>query len=342
MIKYIFIILLLFLSCRRDTNPISDEEEVTPPREYEWTVDSLTIPNTFQISVDDMWGSSAKDIYTVGYGTPRGKMFHYDGKTWQTVKLQTSEGGPIENILQLWSIHGFSSTNIFAAGYKEESDREDYLALLIHYDGRQWNEIPVEGKGLHTVWGLSHKDIWIGGLYGTLMHYNGNKWTKFSMLDSIWIKDIAGFATDDVYAIAYSVSPYFTFFMYHWDGKNWRLQDRFRVYSEPETFGSHRLKIIGSDIYSVGYGGVFHKSVNNTAWKRIKYSPLIFDISGSSRQNLIAVGRGGIASHYNGEGWQLYQDIYNSHLEYTACWADVKEAFVAGYNGSFTYIFHGK
>jgi hypothetical protein len=257
------------------------------------------------------------------------------------VKLQVAEGGPIQSVFELWSIHGFSASNIFAAGSKKGSVSGDFLALLIHYDGQQWKEIPVDGKELYGVWGLSDTDIWVGGLNGTLMHYNGTNWTKFSMPDSIWISDIAGFATDDVYAVAYHARTW-TMYMYHWDGQSWRLQDRFRPDVEFETFGSHRLRIIDDELYSVGYGGAYHKSVNDSVWDRIVYSPLLFDICGSSRQNLIVAGSGGVASHFNGKNWLMYQDIYLSYFENTACWTDGREAIITSDNGLFTYVFHGK
>jgi len=79
MIKYLIIIFILFFSCNK--NPSSVSNIPNPPREYKWTLDTLSIPNTFQISMNDIWGSSAEDVYVAGHSSgARGKMFHYDGK----------------------------------------------------------------------------------------------------------------------------------------------------------------------------------------------------------------------------------------------------------------------
>lgn len=68
--------------------------------------------------LNDIWGSLVSDVYTVGGSSARGKMYHYDGKTWQPVKLHIVEGGPFPNSHEFWSIHGFSADNIYVAGSK--------------------------------------------------------------------------------------------------------------------------------------------------------------------------------------------------------------------------------
>jgi len=116
----------------------------------------------------------------------------------------------------LWSIHGFSSDNIYVAGFKHGDSLGEFVSLRINFDGNRWSEIEINGMGLLAVWGLSSSDLWVGGIEGTLLHFDGTSWHKFSIPDSIWIRSIKGFTTDDVYALAYNVTfSQWIFYIYH-------------------------------------------------------------------------------------------------------------------------------
>lgn len=342
--KYLIIIFILFFSCHKDPSSISNGPN--PPREYVWTFDSLTIPNTFQITLNDIWGSSAKDVYVVGHSSgARGMMFHYDGKSWEPVKLHVVEGGPFPNIFEIWSIHGFSSTNVFAAGFKHGEVHGEFISFLIHFDGQQWTEIPLESKGLLAVWGLSPVDIWAGGIEGTLLHFDGNTWNKFSMPDSLLIKKFNGFAANDVNALAYSFDGTGRSYRYvlHWDGQEWKIRESFREHHAiPETFGTHGLIAIDNYLFSSGRG-VFRKAGSDSSWVKIFNPPgRLYDIYGLSTDNIFTVGQAGKAYHYNGTDWYQYKEIEYPNIEYAGCWTDGCETFIVGDDGSKSYVLHGK
>jgi photosystem II stability/assembly factor-like uncharacterized protein len=52
-----------------------------------------------------IWGSSASDVFTVGY---KGTILHYDGKAWSNVPT-----GTMKDLEGVW---GSSPSNIFAVG----------------------------------------------------------------------------------------------------------------------------------------------------------------------------------------------------------------------------------
>jgi hypothetical protein len=343
MLKYFLLLFILLLSCEKDTSSISNTSNV--PREYVWTLDTLTVDNLFQNMMYDIWGSSTKDVYAVGQSSgARGKMYHYEGKIWQPVKLHVVEGGPFPNIHQFWSIHGFSAENIYVAGSKNGATLNEFLSFFIHFDGQQWSEIEVYCKELLAVWGLSPSDLWIGGIEGTLLHFNGTSWNKFIIPDSIWIRSIKGFSTDNVYALAYSIGEFtrLTFYIFHWDGHTWYLQESYREIYEPERFGSHNLEVIEDYIYSVGYGGMFRKYRTDSVWDKIFNTELLYGLCGSSQENIFTVGKVGKAYHFNGIDWFQYKEIEFSSLEYSACWTDGKETFITGNNVSKSFVLHGR
>ncbi|MBN2366037.1 MAG: hypothetical protein JXL67_07705 [Calditrichaeota bacterium] len=338
------LIAVLTLSCEK--NPTQITNAPNPPREYEWTLDTLSVPNAFQLMMVDVWGSSADDVYVTGFSSgARGKMFHYDGSSWEAVKLHVVEGGPFPNILEFRAIWGSSSSNIYAAGAKNGDSLNIFLSFLIHYNGQQWSEIPTNGKLLQAIWGSSPSDIWTGGIEGTLLHFDGTVIQQYPLPDSIWIKSIKGFSTDDVYALAYSIGDFtrLTFYVFHWDGQTWDLQNKYVDVIEPPTFGAFALEIIGEDIYSVGYGGLFRKNRNDSTWQNIfGSSTLLFGICGSSQDNMFVVGRNGRAYHFNGIDWYRYPEIAYSDIEYSCCWTDGKELFIVGDNVSKSFALHGR
>lgn len=57
-----------------------------------WTIDTLDYPGTEDMYLRTFWGSSADDLYIVGYSSENllGSIWHYDGNEWSPVLLCTS------------------------------------------------------------------------------------------------------------------------------------------------------------------------------------------------------------------------------------------------------------
>ncbi|HCK98529.1 MAG TPA: hypothetical protein DHW42_00280 [Candidatus Marinimicrobia bacterium] len=340
-IPVLMLFILLFFNC---DNFLNNKNEKRGPREYRWSVDTLqTGREGFQIVMEDIWGNSSKDIYVIGQGDLDQRIYHYDGKEWKPINL-----GIDAFIIDSRSIFGFSSDDVYGAGaFYGDSVALITKSAMIHYDGSQWSDIDLNdgGRGLLDMWGISPDDIWAGGIEGTLFHYNGVEWTKLAMPDSLWFKKFSGFASDDVYAIAYYPNPntfIWTYYIIHWDGKDWSVQDKFSD-GMPETFGSHGLEVIDDYLYSAG-DGVFRKRGDDTEWEKIltQPAPRFYDIYGTSPDNIFVVGKAGRAYHYNGIDWYLYEEIQYPDIEYTGVWTDGKEVFIVGEDNSKSFIMHGK
>lgn len=107
--------IIFSISC--DKNPADSKAMTKNPRAYQWTVDTLAYVGSFQTSMRDMWGSSSKDVYVVGHNDQAfGKVYHYDGKIWTSVRLHILEGGTIPNIGTLSAIYGFSANEVWVVG----------------------------------------------------------------------------------------------------------------------------------------------------------------------------------------------------------------------------------
>ena len=125
-------------------------------------------PQPHDYTINDIWGSSANDIFAVGdYGT----ILHYDGLSWEPMESSTRRS--------LRGIWGTSGTNIFAVS--------DYGSIL-HYDGNTWSEIAGGSWWpLQNIWGSSENDVFAVGEYGTILHYDGNTWSEMESGTSAWL-----------------------------------------------------------------------------------------------------------------------------------------------------------
>ena len=100
----------------------------------------------------------------------------------------------------------------------------------MHYDGNgsgQWayfNTAGLEGTNyaLHTIWGISSQDIFVGAGGAIILHYDGSKWEKFNISgigtgSSAVITGFWGSSPRDVYAVTLGGK------VLHYDGTAWSV-----------------------------------------------------------------------------------------------------------------------
>jgi len=157
-----------------------------------------------------VWGSSPDDVWAVG---AQGTIVHWDGSEWEKIQSPTS--------MYLIDIYGTSSRNIYAVGatltneyellhfdgnnWKLISNQIPISAMMfrsiwidksgsgfivgsrgLHYNGSTWSLIPDNRfVRLQRVRGSGMNNVFAGGQYGNLLHYNGIEWTKYSDLEDL-------------------------------------------------------------------------------------------------------------------------------------------------------------
>jgi len=350
--KYILEIIIIFFitiqGCKSNSNPV-DIQPPKDPRTYTWTADTLSFSGSAQVLMRSIWGSSAKDVYTVGHNDQSlGVMWHYDGNKWTDVKLNYPfQGGNIIGSISLTSIYGFSSSDIYAVGLGSNN-----LARIIHYNGTAWTDVnlPSVGGWLNTVYGTSSSNVWAGG-ENALYHFDGSKWTR----DSIGVIVPAG-----------SFFQFTALSSYNSDILGLGLTDdnkaNFTQYFL--KYYSNKMNVVDSIPRKNGYkfGNVFWKSntgalysgssevfkFDGVNWTSIFRSGNVRKISGTNDNNIFVVGDFGLAYHFNGTDWQNIAPMLSKDTRtlYTAVWTDGTEAFIAeqpqtGFPQK-TVIWHGK
>lgn len=97
----------------------------------------------------------------------------------------------------LWSAWGPDVEDTWIVGGQVEE------GVVLRGAGDQFEPFAVpEGTPLlNWVHGLSASDVWVGGLSGTLLHWDGSDWQDYSipMDEAIW--GVHAVSTDDVYAV---------------------------------------------------------------------------------------------------------------------------------------------
>jgi hypothetical protein len=363
-IKVAFIVLIFLaasllacFSCKKDSPP--EPPTTKDPRTYTWTVDTIAAPGSLQTSMRDVWGSSPRDVYVVGHNERGfGQMFHYDGYSWQMVRLVTAEGGLIPGPIDLEAILGFAANDIYAVGerlYTNSTPPPNILdsSLIIHFDGTNWREITtVRGDLLQAIGGATPNDLWAGGAFAPSLYHISNRQAVFLGNDSgLAYSDFGGPEPTDIYALAYRVAATMDsthHYLYQYNGSSWGLQSSFieAFGASPPLFGSYSLwadKPSGR-VYSVGGGGVFLKDANG--WQRVLDSgtyPLL-NVFGTSQSNIFACGEGCFVYHCNGTDWKQLNELrfLTSSYFYSGIWTDGVEAFIVGHGAGKSYVLHGQ
>lgn len=310
----------------------------------------------------DIWGSSPQDVYAVGDNERAGgRMWHYDGRKWTSVKLHVIEGGPFTNIGTLSSIQGFGPNNIFVAGekvYQNPNPPPFALdsSLVLRYDGTRWEEIQFERqRAFQSIWGRSSNDIWFGGVNGTLSHFDGTTMKRSSVPLSIPqdaspfynFYSITGNAKGDAYLLLYA--PYANeggerYYIFFRQSDTWAILD--------SVFSSYRRRLWMSpsgSFYTIGHG--VYQRVGNF-WKRLFEDELnTFGIDGTGDNNLFTVGAEfregiyhGVTYHYNGSDWFRLALSLPDVILYDV-WTDGREVFAVGITNSFpqvSIVLHGR
>ncbi|MCX8072670.1 MAG: hypothetical protein N3C12_09485 [Candidatus Binatia bacterium] len=125
----------------------------------------------------DLWWISVEPIdgayYLVGEG---GLVLRYDLNAKQFTRLVTPASAT------LFGVWGTSAANIFVVG--GDPNDETGGGVLWHFDGVVWSAVDLSGvlptgvPTLYKVWGRSADDVYAVGQSGTVLHFDGEQWTR--------------------------------------------------------------------------------------------------------------------------------------------------------------------
>ena len=205
--KTLFLVAIAFLLLsvmQCEDNPVAPAQPGR--RDYVWTADTLQIPYGDVFYPFRMWGSAANDVWLVGSGSPsmfwhfdgtkwshmtaydgvtdptalfgfasndiwlagRNEFWKYDGAKWNRFRTVSPPAGfDITSIQDLW---GSSPSDVWGVGFADQlSGGTDYEGIIMHFDGGQWQFMPIPDLRVSFVYIRQHSSnlLFLEGWYAT-------------------------------------------------------------------------------------------------------------------------------------------------------------------------------
>ncbi len=207
--------------------------------------------------------------------------------TWQTFTFGQHQHSV------LYDVAVIDENNIWAVGeiYMNDSlgNPDPNLYNLIKWDGINWKPERVyynyQGSNfiapLHSIFTFAINDVWVGS--NQPMHWNGNVWQKWDLLENIWngwINNIWGSSSNDLYIVgnAGNIAHYGA------SSVGWKKIESGTTVDLFDVFGTTNSKEIWSCGYTDDYGtSSLIRIINNT-------SEIIFEGLSNSQNNGYYVG----------------------------------------------------
>ena len=205
-----------------------------------WSIASTPNAGVGKNVINTVSGSSSTDVWEAGYYWAGAEQLtlieHWNGVNWSIVPSANS--GKVYNVLN--GIVAISPTNAWAVG-SADSGNSDQTTLILHWDGTSWSVIssPSPGTaGLNVLYGVtanSASDIWAAGSLQSngspeqtlIEHYNGSTWSVVSSPNvsgtNSGLFSVTGLGQNNVWAVGYSGSGWWTALVEHWNGSSWSI-----------------------------------------------------------------------------------------------------------------------
>jgi hypothetical protein len=199
-------------------------------------------PKTFKYDLKSVSADSRTDAWAVGGGIApqlavRPVALHWNGTSWTRVPTPAPGAHPTSD--ELYGVSADSPRDAWAVGTYGPSASTTYNALVLHWNGTSWKQVPSHAPAHGQLFGvdaLSPTDVWAvgqhlvnGSGYQTLvLHWNGTAWSRVvspSVGDNLDVlQAVTAISATDVWAAGsyatHTVGVYKTLVL-HWNGKIW-------------------------------------------------------------------------------------------------------------------------
>jgi hypothetical protein len=242
-------------------------------------------------------------IWAVGWivkreGSPDATNYNavrWDGKTWhlQQIPGVESDGITIDHDV-LYTVYGDTPDNIwFSTG-----------ARFIHWNGEEFSTVyhlakEITGRILEC-WASGPDNIWMGGMNGELVHFNGRIWKRIKNDIEYEITGIWG--NGDTVLVAALERPVFTRTKFYIvvDEKVHPLMYDTSVVQVNALWYEHLNHIYAEGPWLYNYNG--------KSWDTVRYSFGLAtgrgtDMYGNNRNDIAVCGHYGTIRHWNGKRW---------------------------------------
>ncbi|MDQ3707555.1 MAG: S-layer homology domain-containing protein [Chloroflexota bacterium] len=292
-------------------------------------VSSPNLSESFSV-LADIDALSSDDIWAVGTGPdangPKLLIEHWDGTQWSFSGQDLAEGIPAE----LESVAAVAPDDVWAAGTlyygSSGSPSTRRVALLLHWDGTEWNTVQVPlpadsvasslthiaASSADNIWAVGHS--YNNGVRAISLHWDGTEWTLVPVAgaEGKLLKAVSVRAQDDVWAVG-NTYPDVKAITMHWDGTEWKSVPVPDVGAEGSLLDGISI-LSADDAWAVGYyrsplsshglprAWAIHwdgQSWHNTTDLEDERTGYLYDVEALSPNDVWAAG---IGSHWGPEG----------------------------------------
>lgn len=203
----------------------------------------------------------------------------------------------------------------------------NFATRICSADGVCWLDPTPQGNTLYGVYATSASDLWAVGEAGTILRYNGQRWSQLASGTRNTLRGVYGSSATDVWA----VGDLGTFV--HWDGT------KFSTVASPGGSTAVWNAVWGasaSDVWAAGAGATFGRW-NGTMWTAVATGlagfTQIYGLSGTAPTDVWAVGDSGTLASFNGAAWTKRTSPVTSRMR--AVWArTASDAWAVGDTGT--------
>jgi hypothetical protein len=294
-------------TCKDSTHHVTSND--TSSHNFIWAQSSIS----GEASLSGCWVFGPKDIYVVG-----GAVWKYDGAKWTNVSPTDQRGVNLSG--------GLSGFSMFA---QSESDYWlTYAGNVINVSGlnaRLFLLDSLKPGFLHSSWGTSSSDMYSVGDGGTILHFDGNAWTKMASGTTKDLHSIWGTSDQNIWAAGYNDTKG-TVAIVHYDGSQWVVIDNSVLPGQVGGPGGDGVGSVwtvdsASQHHVYASGAYLYRQINGGAWSRDSgtlknalsgggFASLDF-MRGNSANDYFIAGSGGFLSHWNGRSWMFYNQFFN-------------------------------
>ena len=168
-------------------------------------------------------------------------------------------------------------------------------------DGWCWEEPKPQGNDLFGVWGASASQVFAVGELGTVLQFDGTRWSLAPWSAREHFRAVWGSAPDDVWGVGDAAT------VAHFDGTSWTARDMGAVGVDAGV-KPKILAVTGSsrsNVWAVGEGGiVLHFDGTNWAPATTGTTATLRAVFATETE-VFAAGDNGTIAHYVGNAWML-------------------------------------
>jgi hypothetical protein len=238
-----------------------------------------------------VWGASATNVYMANWVG----MWHFDGAGWAIVPELEWHG--------TLDVYGFGADDVWAVGP---------TGRILHYNGTAWSGARFDGDSVYAeplgvwenprrnlylwgVWGSGPNDVFVAGDSGTVLHWNGEAWSRMATGTRAGLRRVWGSSGSDVYVSGEGGT------LLHYDGSSWSRVAVPATQTLERIWGSS-----ANDVYVGGAEGTL-LHYDGASWSRVAIpvdpTYTVHAVWGTSATNVYIAGSGGFVLRWDGAGW---------------------------------------